>query len=196
MRDDQNSLPMLLGGILLALVLILISTRGGAGLNNPVLIQQFAPKPTDPSAPTAQPFQLPQIHLPSLPPALQQTYAKLRDRFASGQAVPALTPIARGPRVRVDVDEVRRVGDRAQVHGKVTNISDAPIEIPPGAFSFRDSGGVTYATSGSGSATLQPQQSTSLDLSIPLPANRGLTLIVTVPPDQPLEQTLVVETSQ
>jgi hypothetical protein len=194
MDDSRNKIPMWVGGILLALVLILISNRGSGGLSNPALSQRFAPRPTDANAPTAQPFQLPQVHLPSLPPALQDTLTKLRDRFASGEAVPALTPTASGPRAKVEIGEVRRSGDHVQVRGSVTNISDAPLTIPPGAFAFRDSSGVTYSTSGSGSATLQPNQSTTLDLGVPLPSERGLTLILTIPPDAPLEQVLVVET--
>ena len=110
-----------------------------------------------------------------------------------GQAIPALTPVASGPRLRVEVREVRRVGDQVKVSGAVTNISSAPLEIGVRAFAFRDSAGVTYAASGAGT-TLQPGQSTALDLAVPLPAGRGLTLLVALPPDPPLEQVLVVET--
>jgi len=67
------------------------------------------------------------------------------------------------------------------------------LELPIDAFVFRDSAGVTYAASGRGT-TLQPGQSTTLDLTVPLPEGRGLTLVVTVPPDPPIEQILVVET--
>src|SRR5689334_20054839 len=105
MRENRNTLPMWLGGFLLALVLILISNRAG-GVNNPALVQRFAPRPTDPNAPTAEPYQLPQVHLPSLPPAVQQVVTGVRDRLAGGEAVPALTPVATGPRVRVEVSEV------------------------------------------------------------------------------------------
>jgi hypothetical protein len=53
---------------------------------------------------------------------------------------------------------------------------------------------VTYATTGSAPTTLAPGQSTPFELGVPLPAERGLALILTLPPDPPLEQTLVVET--
>jgi hypothetical protein len=194
MRENRNMLPMWLGGLILALILIAISNRAGGGVNNPALIQRFAPRPTDPNAPTAQPFQLPQVHLPSLPPAVQGVVTSLRDRLAGGEAVPALTPVASGPRARVEVAEIKRASDHLQVRGKIANITDAPLTIPPGAFSFRDSQGITYATAGSGGTTLQPGQSTSFDLGVPLPPNLGLTLILSLPPDQPLEQILVVET--
>lgn len=195
MRDDeQNRFPILLGGILLGLVLILISTRGGAGFGNPALSQRFAPRPTDPNAPTAQSFQLPQVSLPDLPPEMRRALTNLRDRLAGGEAVPALTPVAIGPRLRIEVREIKRTGDRVKVAGSVSNIADRPVTIPPGAFSFRDSAGIIYATTGTGGAMLRAGESTSFDLSVPLPPDRGLTLIVTAPPDPPLEQILVVET--
>jgi hypothetical protein len=194
MYDRDKKIPMWLGGILLGLLLILLSNRGSGGLTNPVLIQRFVPRPADPSAPTAQPFQLPQVHLPSLPPAVRDSLTQLRDRFASGQGVPALTPVASGPRVKVEVTEVRRAGDHVQIKGSVANTSGAPLAIPPGAFTFRDSGGVSYSTGGSAAVTLAAGQSTTLDLGVPLPEGRGLTLILSIPPDPPLEQVLVVET--
>jgi hypothetical protein len=195
MRDDeQNRFPIWLGGILLGLMLILISTRGGGSFDNPALTQRFAPRPTDPNAPTAQSFQLPQVNLPDLPPEMRRTLTNLRDRLAGGEAVPALTPVATGPRLRIEVQEIKRSGDRLKVIGSVSNIADRPVTIPPGAFAFRDSAGVNYATTGTGGATLQSGASTSFDLSVPLPADRGLALIVSVPPDPPLEQVLVVET--
>jgi hypothetical protein len=192
MDDNRNTLPAWLGGLLLALVLILISSRAG-GVYNRALSQRFVPQPTDPNAPTAAPFQLPRVDLPSLPPAVRDTFSQLRDRFAGGAAIPALTPVASGPRVRVEVKEIQRDGDRVQVRGSVTNISDAPITVPPGAFTFRDSAGITYATTGNRNTTLQPGQTTTLDLGLPLPAGRGLTLVVLLPPDPPLLQVLVVE---
>src|SRR5438876_4285435 len=117
MRDDRPTFPIWIGGILLALILILIRTRGG-GINTPALTRRFAP---DPHAPTAQPLQLPQISLPGLPEGMRRTLTGLRDRFASGQAVPALTPVASGPRLRVEVREVKRSGQQVAISGAVTN---------------------------------------------------------------------------
>jgi hypothetical protein len=182
-------MPAWIGGILLALALIVISTRGG-GVNSAVLQRKFAP---DPNAPTSAPLQLPRIDLGRLPEGVRQTVASLRDRFAGGEAVPALTPVASGQRLRVEVGEVKRSGEQVRVSGTVSNVGTAALELPIDAFVFRDSAGVTYAASGRGT-TLQPGQSTTLDLTVPLPEGRGLTLIVTVPPDPPIEQILVVET--
>jgi hypothetical protein len=188
MRDTRPNLPAWIGGILLALILIAISTRGG-GVNSAALMRRFAP---DPNAPTSAPLQLPKIDLSRLPEGVRQTVASLRDRFAGGEAVPALTPVASGPRLRVEVGEVKRSGEQVRITGAVSNIGGAALELPIDAFIFRDSAGVTYAASGRGT-TLQPGQSTTLDLTVPLPEGRGLTLVVTVPPDPPTEQILVVE---
>ncbi|HNP72007.1 MAG TPA: carotenoid oxygenase family protein [Kouleothrix sp.] len=62
MGESRNTLVIWLGGVLLALLLIVISSRAGGGPNNAALQQRFAPRPTDPNAPTAQPFELPQVH--------------------------------------------------------------------------------------------------------------------------------------
>jgi hypothetical protein len=191
MAHDEGKFPLWLAGVLIALLLIALG-RIVSGPGNPVLVQQFAPKPTDPNAPTVEPWQLPQVHLPSLPPDVQRRITDLRDRFSGGEAVPALTPVASGPRVRVEIAEVHRQGEQAEVRGTVTNIADQPLTIPANAFSFRDSDGTNYAIEGSSSTTLQPGQSTDLNLSVPLPAGRGLTLILNLPPDPPLEQVLMV----
>lgn len=191
MRNDENRIPIWLGGIALALILIVISTRGGVG--NQALSQRFAPQPTDPNAPPPAPLDLPQIHLPSLPPDMQSTLTSIGQRIAGGQPVPALTPVASGPRIRVTISQIKRDGERVQVSGSVENLGDAPLAIPTTAFSFRDSAGVVYTTSGD-SSTLQPRQRIALNISVPLPAERGLTLVASLPPDPPLEQVLILET--
>ena len=188
MQDNRQNVPAWIGGVLLALILILISTRGG-GVNSAVLIRRFA---HDPNAPTAAPYQFPSIDLPSLPENVRESITSLRDRFAGGETVPALTPIASGPRLRVEVSEVKRNGAQVHIGGTVENISNAPLELPISAFTFRDSAGLSYTASGSGTS-LQPGQSTALDLNVPLPEGHGLAMIVSLPPDPPLEQVLVAE---
>jgi hypothetical protein len=191
MHESRSNLPVVLGGLLLALALIWIGTGGRTG-RNPALEQQFAPRPLAPGEPTPAPFQLPQVRLPELPPEVRQAVADMQSRLDAGQAAPALTPVAEGPRARVAVAEVRREGGLLRVRGSVTSSAQAPLTIPPGAFSFRDSAGTSYATSGSGAAVLGSGQSTTFDLTVPLPEGRGLTLILTLPPDPPLEQMLLV----
>lgn len=196
MFDDRqhNGVPAWLGGLALAIVLIAIGLVINTGNPDPVLVQQFAPQPTDPNAPTAEPIQLPAVQLPELAPDLRDTITGLRDRFAGGEPVPALTPVATGVRARVEVNEVRRAGDTVQVRGTVYNIADQPVAIPPDAFSFRDSQGVQYSVTGSGGATIQPGDSSAFELSVPLPHDHGLVLILSLPPDPPIEQTLLVAT--
>lgn len=75
----------------------------------------------------------------------------------------------------------------------MTNTGDDDLSVAPEAFLFRDSTGVSYATEGSNAAILKPGEQTSFDLSVPLPNGRGLTLILTLPPEPPVEQVLMVE---
>jgi hypothetical protein len=191
MRQQESASPFLLGGILLALVLI------GTFLFNPpnqsVLSRTFTAQAPDPSQPTLAPFELPQVSLPELPADAQATIADMKEKLAKGQAIPALTPEAIGTNLQVNIRDVRRNGQQIGVRGSVKNIGNEAIDITPGAFVFRDSLGVTYSTEGSGATTLQPGMQTPFDLTVPLPDGRGLTLIVDIPPYAPLEQILVVE---
>jgi hypothetical protein len=191
MRQQESASPFLLGGLLLALVLI------GTFLFNPpnqsVLSRTFTAQAPDPRQPTLAPFELPQVSLPELPADAQATIAEMKEKLAKGQAIPALTPEATGTNLQVSIRDVRRNGQQIGVRGSVKNIGNEAIDITPGAFVFRDSLGVTYSTEGSGATTLQPGQQTPFDLTVPLPDGRGLTLIVDIPPYAPLEQILVVE---
>jgi hypothetical protein len=192
MRRDESGLPFVIGGLLLAALLIGVSFQLGAP-NSAVLSQQFVPRPRDPSEPTLAPFELPQVTLPDLPPDAQTRISDLTEQLAGGRPVPALTPVASGASVRVTIDELRRSGERVSIRGSLANISQRTVAVAPEAFLFRDSAGVTYATEGTGASQLAPGEETSFDLAVPLPSGRGLTMIVNLPPDPPLEQVLVVE---
>jgi hypothetical protein len=191
MRGERGQ-SFLIGGIIAAIILILLTFQGSPP-NAAVLNQRFAPQPPDPNVPTLAPFELPLVQLPDLPADAQTRLQDLSKQFAQGGAVPALTPEAGGPSVRLTVIEVRRNGERVSVRGTVTNIGGQPITIDPEAFSFRDSDGVSYATNGQGTTTLKPGESTSFDLGLPLAQGLGLTLIADIPPDPPLELDLLVE---
>lgn len=191
--NEQRPIVMIVGlGVLIALALIAFSGAGN-GFDNPRLSRQFAPRPADPAEPSPEPFELPRVELPQLPPEIQQTALDLRDRFSSGEAVPPLTPVATSPRVEVRVDEVRRRAQQALVRGSVRNLGDRDLTIAPGAFSFRDSTGARYTTETSGGATLAPGEETAFDFTVPLPDGVGLSLILTLPPDPPIEQVLILE---
>jgi hypothetical protein len=191
MNESRSALPWVVFGLLIAFGLIWLASGGQPGRNQ-ALEQQFKPRPLAPGEPTPAPFQLPQVSLPELPPDVQQAVAAAENQLRSGGAVPALTPVAESGRARVTVTEVRREGEVVRVRGEVGNLAGETLEIPPGAFSFRDSAGTNYATTGTGGATLAPGQGTAFDLTVPLPEGYGLALILTIPPDPPLEQVLVV----
>jgi hypothetical protein len=192
MQREESSLPFVAVGVLLALVLIVVTFRSSPP-NESVLSRRFAPQPVDPLKPTLSPFELPQVSLPDLPPDAQTRISDLTEQLAGGRSIPALTPVATGPGLRVSVEALRRSGERVSVRGTLANTGQSPIRVAPESFLFRDSAGVSYTTEGSGSTQLAPGETTSFDLSIPLPAQRGLTLIVDIPPEPPLEQTLIVE---
>ena len=117
---------------------------------------------------------------------------QMQERFRAGQAAPVLTPVATSARLRVEISELRPKGNDMQVVGTVTNISGAELDVPVSAFQLRDSANATYAASSANASRLAPGASTPLDLTVPLPPGRGLSLIVLFPPDPPMEQVLLV----
>jgi hypothetical protein len=176
-------------GVVLALALIAIGGMNN-GFGAPELTRRFAAQPPDP---LDLPLDLPRIEAPQAPPDLLRALDDLHKRLSGGQVVTALTPTAAGPRIEVRVSDLRRNGDQMIVRGSVRNPGNREVTIPPGAFTFRDSRGVRYATASSGGATLAPGAATDFEFTVPLPEGRGLTLIVDLPPDPPLEQVLLLE---
>lgn len=176
-------------GALIALALIAIGGMNGRS-GMPELTRRFAAQPPAPGDLT---LDLPRIEAPQAPPDLLRAIDDLHRRLSGGQVAPALTPTAASPRIEVRVTDLRRNGDQMVVRGSVRNLGDREVTIPPGAFTFRDSRGVRYATASSGGATLAPGAATDFEFTIPLPEGRGLTLIVDLPPDPPLEQVLLLE---
>jgi hypothetical protein len=192
MQREESGMPFVVIGLIVALVLIVLTFQ--ARPPDTVMLQrQFTPRPPDPREPTLAALELPQVSLPDLPPDMQTTVQDLTKQLAGGQSAPPLTPVAQSTRARVTVTTLRKSGDHLSVSGTVTNIGTDMLTITPEAFLFRDSAGVTYATEGSGAAQLKPGEQTSFDLSVPLPPGRGLALVLTLPPDPPLEQNLIVE---
>jgi hypothetical protein len=189
MIDRNNSpIPFWLAGVLVALLLIAVSAGGRLSPQNEALRDQFRARPTDPAAPTAAPLP----GLSQLPAEVRALAERLRARLEGGAAVPALTPVAAGGRVRVQISGVSQTADGVRVSGTVTNISGATLDLPVRAFELHDSAGGVYASGASGSIPLAPSATTPLDVTVPLPAGRGLVLRVLLPPDPPLEQVLLV----
>lgn len=193
MKQNESTLPFVIGGVVLGLLLIVIGMRIGNIRGNPVLMKQFEAQAADPNAPTLMPITLPQVHLPSLPADLQEQLTSTYNQYLGGGAVAALTPVAGNGHVKITVTDLQRQGDDVRVSGTVTNVSGEPLTVPADAFSFRDSAGTNYRVTGGGSSTLNAGQSTSFELAVPIPADHGVTLVFTLPPDDPVEQMLVVQ---
>lgn len=182
--------PIWIWGILLALLLILLSTRGRFTPDETALQQQFAPQPTIPGA-TPAPAQ-PPFNLEELSPGVAQTIQDLWQGLAGGGAVPALTPVAESGRLRVEINAIQRQGDTVTLRGQVTNISSTEVAVPLSAFMLRDTGGASYTAAAGRTVQLAPGESTPLDLDVPLPEDRGLVLTLNYPPDPAVEQILLV----
>lgn len=185
----RAGVPMWVWGLLIALLLIGLSTRGSFNPNNQALSQHFAAQPTpagiDPG------FVLPQLDFAGLPAELQAAATDLRRRLGLGQGGAPLEPVATTPRLRVEVHELAPQEGGLLVRGNVTNISQADVQVPISAFELRDSAGGSYVAGGGASATLRPGESTPLELTVPLPPGRGLLLVTNLPPDPPAEQRLL-----
>ncbi|HMQ31215.1 MAG TPA: hypothetical protein PKD53_10825 [Chloroflexaceae bacterium] len=190
MEERSRGIPMWLWGALFAALLIVLSTRGRLAPGNEALREVFAAQPTP--AGLAPGFTLPQLDLGALPAELQASARDLLATLGAGGAGRPVQPAVETPRLRVEVAELRPAEDGLRVLGEVTNISSGALEVPISAFELRDSAGASYVAGGGASATLRPGESTPLELTVPLPAGRGLLLVTNLPPDQPVEQKLIV----
>lgn len=195
MRDSDSVGPTLLIALVVAIVIIALGyvLPTNRGPINPVLVRQFEAQPVDPNAPTPAPWQLPKLNLPELPPELSSRVSELYNQYVGGGSVPALTPVARSNQVRIEIESIRREQDQVRVIGKVSNQGNQPVDLSPGDFTFRDSQGTLYRIKGSGSVTLGVGQGTALDLSAPIPPDRGVSLILTLAPDPPIEMILLAQ---
>jgi hypothetical protein len=190
MEERSRGVPMWLWGALIAALLIVVSTRGRLSPSNEALRQVFAAQP--PPAGIEPGVILPQFDLDALPADLQQSARDLLATLGAGGTGRPVEPAVETPRLRVEVGELRPSDEGLQVVGEVTNISQGDVAVPISAFELRDSAGASYVAGGGASATLKPGESTPLELTVPLPEGRGLILVTNLPPDQPVEQKLIV----
>ncbi|NNJ12425.1 hypothetical protein EKD04_019030 [Chloroflexales bacterium ZM16-3] len=184
--SPSRGLPIWAWGVLVALALIIISSRGQL-VGNPALSQHFAMQPTPSGG-----VQIPDLGIAGLAPGVQDQARKLWSQIGLGGSGAPLEPVSTTPRLRVEVRELQPDGGGLKVIGSVTNISTADVQVPISAFELRDSAGASYIAGGGASATLRPGESTPLELSVSLPPGRGLLLITRLPPDPPAEQKLLV----
>ncbi len=193
MFERNSSVPIWVWGVLVGVILILISSQGRLRPDNPALQQAFALQPTPIGQ--APGLGLPQLDLGNLPTELQDLSRDLWRRLGLGQSVAPIASSARSARLQVEVREIRRVEAGVQIIGQVQNISMDQVRVPISAFELRDSTGASYIAGGGASATLAPNETTPLDLTVPLPAGRGLLLVTNLPPDAPVEQILLATDS-
>lgn len=192
MFERNEAIPIWFWGVLVAIILIIISSQGRLLPNNPALEQVFAPQPTPIGQ--APGFAVPQLNLGNLPTEVQAIASDLWRQLGNGQTVRPIAPSARSPRLQIEVREIRRIESGVQVIGQVTNISSSDLLVPISAFELRDSTGASYLAGGGASANLRPNEATPLDLTVPLPSGRGLLLVTNLPPDLPVEQILLATT--
>jgi hypothetical protein len=193
--------PVALYGVLGALLLILVASFLGGGVQSQVLTKRFTP---DPNAPKVAPFEIPKLDIPGIPPLpdnLGSTLGSVKDRFSGQQpsapvdstsssgTQPSTTGTS-GVRVKIDIDSVGRDGSLIVVKGRLTNIAQGNIVIPVEAFVFIDTSGERYLAKGP-PTTLQPNQYTTIDLSIPVKEGYGLKLDFQLPPDPTISIPLV-----
>lgn len=188
-QESQGRVPFWLWGVLAALILIAVS-RSRLFSDNAALTQHFAPQPTVIGA--QETASAAQSDWSAFPTDAQQVIRDIQEKLGQGQSAPVLTPVAQGPRLKVEVREVRPTTTGVQVVGQVTNISPTALDIPVNAFQFRDSAGNLYASAATETTRLDAGATTPLDLGVPLPAGRGLSLVVRFDPDPLLEQVLIV----
>ncbi len=188
LRDTRQRIPGWIWGLALGLGLILLSTRGRFIANETALQRQFAAQPA------AAGITLPRLDMGDLAPNIQRLADEAQHIMRRGQPVAALTPVAQNQRVRVEVLHIRRGAAGVQIQGQVTNVGPAVVTVPIHAFELKDNTGTSYTSADTASVQLGPGESTSLDLTVPLPEGRGLRLTVNLPPDPPLEQVLLVAT--
>lgn len=190
MFDRSRGVPIWLWGAIFAALLIVLSVRGRLQPSNEALRQVFAAQA--PAAIGAPAMTLPGLNLANLPSELQQSARDLLATLGAGGPGRPVEPVAETARLHVQVNELRPVAAGLQVLGTVTNRSASDLLVPISAFELRDSAGISYLAGGGASATLSPGATTPLDLTVPLPADRGLMLITSLSPDPPVEQRLIV----
>lgn len=200
MHHHRTSLtPFALAGLLLAVLLIFLSTRYQASSSTP-LQAVFA----------AQAAQIDQGQGPGLPaiPAGAADAAgaaagaaaeaaadaiATASEAAKGWGIPLPNPFGpkvivsgQTPRLRVEIFALELADGGVKVVGEVRNIGAEKLTVPISVFLLRDATGTEYAAGGSAKAELEPGASTPLELTVPVPPGKPLTLTVELPPDAPV----------
>lgn len=158
-HGNNNPGPPWLTALLIFIVLIFVVQVLGR-TNSPRLQQQFAEQPSDPNA-----GQLP---LPAVPTGLADLARTTTARLLGGQPSAPLTREGRNDQIGVRIDTLEQQTEGLHLTGSITNLSAGPIEVSLDSFKFIDGSGTVYASSGSPSTTLPPQQQAPIDITLPL----------------------------
>ena len=161
------------------LVALQLFRGGGAGR----LEEQFAARPAPAGAGG--------IALPPLPDGVAGLARTAIARIGAGGVAQALTPVAQGSRLKVEITGIEQADAGLRIRGVATNIGQEPLALSLGAFRFTDGAGTVYAPSGDAATTLTPGQRVPLDLTLPVEDRRQLLLDVQLEGDTPLHLVLL-----
>jgi hypothetical protein len=140
---------------------------------------------------TASPISDPCHGLESPSAENKAALARIQARFDAGEKLPPLTPLADNGSLSISITSMSQVRGGLQVRGVVRNIGGKPLIVPLEAFRFCDQTGTIYAVPGETKATLQPGQSTELDLTLPISKPHSLVLTVNLPETEQIVQVLL-----
>lgn len=169
-------------GAFAALLILVQLFRNGMPTARP-LQQQFAAK-----APAAGSGQ---VELPALPSSVSELARTTAARIGAGSTGQALTAVAEGGELRVEISGIRNAEGGLQVKGMATNVGQRPLPVSLAAFRFTDGTGTVYAPQNDASTTLAPGQRAPLDLTLPIQDPRQLTLDVQPEGGQALHMVLI-----
>ncbi len=172
----QGPSPIILGLLIGFLVIVLLALRTCTPQTSENLRSRFAAAgATDTAMQTAG---APVISLPEPVQTWGETaIAGLR----GGDKVVPITPVAANTTLQVDIESLQQISGGLQIKGTVRNTGQQELRVPLSAFRFIDQTGTVYAAQGDAAATLPPNASTTLDLTLPINQPTTLTMLVEIP---------------
>lgn len=181
---EQRGGPSWITALVIFVILIaLMQLMSRSTPQSQSLGEQFAASP-----PAADAGQIP---VPPIPTDLIGLARTTTARLLGGRAGQPLSNADQNEALRVEIESLEPQEGQLRVRGHVTNISPQPLDLSLDVFKFVDETGTTYASTGSPSTTLPPDQRVPLDITLPLSNPRLLQLRVTQPELTPLELTLI-----
>ena len=168
--------------IFVALMAVVQLSRDSAPQGHP-LEQHFAATP--------RPAGGGGLALPPLPTGIAGLARTIIARITGGSVGAALTPVAEGDELRIEIEGISEVAGGLRITGEIANIGTRPLPISLAAFRFTDGSGKVYAAQGDSSTMLAPGQRAPLDLTLPVKDLTQLTLEVQLEGGTPLRMILI-----